>query len=70
MHAQSSREMLTIVKICVWQVFTSNEQIVLNLGGTKFTTTQATLQNAPMSSILASLLDEQDTVREDKLVQA
>lgn len=50
----------------VSQVFTGNEQVVLNVGGVKFTTTQLTLQNAPAPSLFAAMFSGRHTLKADQ----
>lgn len=49
------------------QVFTGNEQVVLNVGGVKFTTTQLTLQNAPAPSLFAAMFSGRHTLKADQV---
>lgn len=47
------------------QVFSANEQVILNVGGVKFTTTQLTLQNAPAPSLFAAMFSGRHTLKAD-----
>lgn len=53
---------------CV-QVFSGNEQVVLNVGGVKFTTTQLTLQNAPAPSLFAAMFSGRHTLKADQVTR-
>lgn len=50
----------------VSQVFTGNEQVVLNVGGVTFTTTHTTLQNAPAPSLFAAMFSGRHTLKADQ----
>ena len=52
------------------QVFSGNEQVVLNVGGVKFTTTQLTLQNAPAPSLFAAMFSGRHTLKADQVCMA
>ena len=49
------------------QVFSGNEQVILNVGGVKFTTTQITLQNAPAPSLFAAMFSGRHTLKADQV---
>ena len=49
------------------QVCSGNEQVILNVGGVKFTTTQLTLQNAPAPSLFAAMFSGRHTLKADQV---
>ena len=46
-------------------MLSGNEQVVLNVGGVSFTTTQMTLQNAPAPSLFAAMFSGRHTLKAD-----
>lgn len=52
------------------QVLSGNEQVVLNVGGVSFTTTQTTLQNAPVPSLFAAMFSGRHTLKADQVTHA
>ncbi|KAL3148506.1 hypothetical protein ABBQ38_013947 [Trebouxia sp. C0009 RCD-2024] len=63
---KAEREAYEQEKHRVSQVFSGNEQVVLNVGGVKFTTTQLTLQNAPAPSLFAAMFSGRHTLKADQ----
>ena len=51
----------------VWQVLSGNDQVILNVGGVSFTTTQTTLQNGPVPSLFAAMFSGRHTLRADQV---
>jgi hypothetical protein len=67
-HAQAlreEREALAAEKERVEEVFSDSQQVVLSVGGHRYTTTVATLRNAPAPSLFSAMFSGRHTLHTD-----